>query len=63
MSLFGGTMPRRGRSTTIGKFAKVHQDRRVSEIRILGELLRGERPAPCDERPLLLGIRQDLAAR
>jgi hypothetical protein len=56
-------MPRRGRSTTIGKIAKVHQDRRVSEIRILGELLRGERPAPCDERPSLLGIRQDLAAR
>ncbi|WFE59282.1 hypothetical protein [Micromonospora sp. WMMD712] len=33
-------MPRRGRSTTIGKFAKFHQDRRVSEIRVLGELLR-----------------------
>jgi hypothetical protein len=35
-------MPRRGRSTTIGKFAKFHQDRRVSEIRVLGELLRRE---------------------
>ncbi|MFC8850659.1 hypothetical protein [Micromonospora sp. NPDC057141] len=35
-------MPRRGRSTTIGKFAKFHQDRRVSEIRMLGELLRHE---------------------
>ncbi|MBX7267381.1 hypothetical protein KIF24_15995 [Micromonospora sp. Llam7] len=35
-------MPRRGRSTTIGKIAKVHQDRRVSEIRVLGELLRCE---------------------
>ncbi|ROO52778.1 hypothetical protein EDC02_7719 [Micromonospora sp. Llam0] len=56
-------MPRRGRSTTIGKIAKVHQDRRVSEIRILGELLRGERPAQCDEEPSPLGSRQDLAAR
>ncbi|MDG4816792.1 MULTISPECIES: hypothetical protein [Micromonospora] len=35
-------MPRRGRSTTIGKFAKFHQDRRVSEIRLLGEALRRE---------------------
>ena len=35
-------MPRRGHSTTIGKFAKVHQDRRRSEIRILGDLLRRE---------------------
>ncbi|MEV8515220.1 hypothetical protein [Dactylosporangium sp. NPDC051484] len=40
-------MARRGRSTTIGKFAKIHQDRRVSEIRVLGELLRHEqRTAP-----------------
>lgn len=38
-------MPRRGRSTTIGKFAKVHQDRRASEIRMLGESLRRERRA------------------
>jgi hypothetical protein len=36
-------MARRGHSTTIGKFAKLHHNRRVSEIRILGELLRGER--------------------
>ncbi|SCL36975.1 hypothetical protein GA0074692_4511 [Micromonospora pallida] len=35
-------MPRRGRSTTIGKIGKFHQDRRVSEIRALGELLRRE---------------------
>lgn len=35
-------MARRGRSTTIGKFAKLYQDRRVSEIRMLGELLRHE---------------------
>ncbi|MEV0327931.1 hypothetical protein AB0H63_16015 [Micromonospora echinospora] len=35
-------MPRRGRSTTIGKIGKFHQDRRVSEIRVFGELLRRE---------------------
>jgi hypothetical protein len=35
-------MPRRGHSTTIGKIAKLYQDRRVSEIRVLGELLRRE---------------------
>lgn len=35
-------MARRGRSTTIGKFAKIEHDRRVSEIRMLGELLRTE---------------------
>lgn len=35
-------MPRRGRSTSIGKFAKRYQDQRVSEIRVLGELLRRE---------------------
>jgi hypothetical protein len=33
-------MPRRGRSTTVGKIAKLCQDRRASEIRVLGELLR-----------------------
>ncbi|WP_432828542.1 hypothetical protein [Dactylosporangium sp. CA-092794] len=42
-------MARRGRSTTIGKFAKIELDRRVSEIRILGELLRREQHAvPAD---------------
>lgn len=35
-------MPRRGHSTTIGKIAKYYQDRRASEIRMLGELLRRE---------------------
>lgn len=35
-------MPRRGRSTTVGKFAKLFQDRRASEIRVLGELIREE---------------------
>ncbi|MEO3746578.1 hypothetical protein [Plantactinospora sp. B5E13] len=38
-------MPRRGHSTTIGKIAKFCQDRRVSEIRMLGELLRREQQA------------------
>jgi hypothetical protein len=38
-------MGRRGHSTAIGKFAKVHHDRRVSEIRRLGVLLRAEQSA------------------
>lgn len=38
-------MARRGRSTTVGKFAKLYQDRRVSEIRVFGELLRHEQAA------------------
>jgi hypothetical protein len=33
---------RRGHSTAIGKFAKVHHARRVSEIRRLGVELRAE---------------------
>jgi hypothetical protein len=37
-----GVMPRRGHSTTIGKFAKISYDRRRSEIRRLGDLLRYE---------------------
>ncbi|HWG98134.1 MAG TPA: hypothetical protein VNV66_02175 [Pilimelia sp.] len=46
-------MGRRGHSTTIGKFAKVHHDRRVSEIRMLGESLRRERrPVPAGEPPI-----------
>jgi hypothetical protein len=47
-------MPRRGRSTTIGKIGKIHQDRRVSEIRVLGELLRreqGPEPGPVSPPP------------
>jgi len=36
-------MGRRGYSTTIGKIGKVHHNRRVSEIRVLGELLRMEK--------------------
>jgi hypothetical protein len=42
-------MGRRGRSTTIGKFARIHHDRRVSEIRVLGELLRREQHSPAPE--------------
>lgn len=36
-------MGRRGHSTSIGKFAKVIHDQRVSEIRVLRDVLRGER--------------------
>jgi hypothetical protein len=43
-------MARRGRSTTIGKFAKLCQDRRVSEIRGFGELLRREQAMARAER-------------
>lgn len=43
-------MGRRGRSTTIGKFAKIHHDRRVSEIRLLGDALRGEQRANSPNR-------------
>ena len=46
-------MARRGRSTTIGKIAQVHLDRRRSEIRILGERLRSEKEgAPAQPNPL-----------
>ncbi|MBQ1024918.1 hypothetical protein [Micromonospora sp. C95] len=38
-------MPRRGRSTTVGKIAQLCQARRASEIRMLGELLRREQRA------------------
>ncbi|WP_164842306.1 hypothetical protein [Actinoplanes solisilvae] len=38
-------MSRRGHSTAIGKFAKIHQDRRVSEIRRLGVAIREEQRA------------------
>lgn len=43
-------MGRRGYSTTIGKFAKVHHNRRLSEMRLLGELLRNT-PVPLVEQP------------
>jgi hypothetical protein len=38
-------MGRRGYSTAIGKFAKIHRDRQVSEIRRLGIELRQEQRA------------------
>ncbi|GHJ47257.1 hypothetical protein Cs7R123_45990 [Catellatospora sp. TT07R-123] len=41
-------MARRGYTTTIGKFAKAHHSRRVSEMRMLGEQLERERH---DDRP------------
>ncbi|WP_229403579.1 hypothetical protein [Micromonospora okii] len=52
-------MPRRGRSTTVGKFAKFHHDRRVSEIRVLGELLRREgqgEPGAAAQPPDVRGV-------
>lgn len=47
---------RRGHSTSIGKFAKIHHDRRKSEIRRLGVALRAEQrlsmsPDVDDSRP------------
>jgi len=56
-------MPRRGRSTTIGKFAKLYQDRRVSEIRVLGELLRREQRVTPGERPQPRDVREGSGAR
>ncbi|MER7472752.1 hypothetical protein [Micromonospora sp. NPDC000018] len=44
-------MPRRGRSTTIGKIAKFYQDRRASEIRVLGEVLRREQRVASGQGP------------
>jgi hypothetical protein len=38
-------MSRHGHSTAIGKFAKIHHDRQVSEIRRLDAALRGEQGA------------------
>jgi hypothetical protein len=61
--VLGGAMPRRGHSTTIGKFAKVHHDRRVSEIRVLGELLRCEQRAASGESPAVPEMRPALRVR
>lgn len=44
-------MGRRGRSTSVGKFATIHHDRRVSEIRVLGEQLRSELRAAATDPP------------
>ncbi|WKU07289.1 hypothetical protein [Micromonospora sp. HUAS LYJ1] len=51
-------MPRRGHSTTIGKFAKIHRDRRVSEIRMFGELLRAEQRSTAIQDLNMLDVRQ-----
>ena len=56
-------MPRRGHSTTIGKIAKFYQDRRASEIRVLGELLRSEQGATSGKRPQLPDMRERAEAR
>lgn len=53
-------MSRRGHSTTVGKFAKIHHDRRVSEMRIFGELLRREQE--CDYISHTKGIRHSAEA-
>lgn len=42
-------MPRRGRSTAVGKIARICQDRRASEIRMLGESLRRQQHAASSE--------------
>lgn len=59
----GGPMPRRGRSTTVGKFAKLYQDRRVSEIRMLGESIRLEQRMASPERTIEPSISELVSAR
>jgi hypothetical protein len=56
-------MPRRGHSTTIGKFAKISYDRRRSEIRRLGDLLRYEQRSNREARPPDAGSVSSLPAR
>ncbi len=56
-------MPRRGRSTTIGKIAKVYHARRVSEIRVLGELLRREQHAASGGSSPVPNVRPSAPAR
>jgi hypothetical protein len=56
-------MPRRGHSTTIGKIAKIYHDRRVSEIRMLGELLRREQHAASRGSPATPDMRPGTPAR
>lgn len=56
-------MPRRGRSTTVGKIAKLCQDRRASEIRMLGELLRREEHGAPGEAAWPQGGRENSAPR
>jgi hypothetical protein len=56
-------MPRRGRSTTVGKIAKLCQDRRASEIRMLGESLRREQHAAFGDATQPPGGRESLVPR
>ncbi|MER7444570.1 hypothetical protein [Micromonospora avicenniae] len=56
-------MPRRGHSTTIGKIAKFYQDRRASEIRVLGEELRREQATPSREDSKMPDLRESPGTR
>lgn len=56
-------MPRRGHSTTIGKFAKLYQNRRASEIRVLGEMLRREQHTQPNQGPEARAPREGVEAR
>lgn len=56
-------MPRRGHSTTIGKFAKLYQNRRASEVRVLGEMLRREQHKQPNQGPEARATREDVEAR
>lgn len=56
-------MARRGHSTTIGKFAKIHHDRRVSELRIFGEMLRNEQQHHFTPRPDAMPSHEGAKAR
>ncbi|MGW1061335.1 hypothetical protein [Micromonospora rubida] len=56
-------MPRRGHSTIVGKIAKLHQDRRASEIRVLGETLRREQQTTPSHGPEAGGMREGADAR
>jgi hypothetical protein len=56
-------MPRRGHSTRVGKIAKICQDRRASEIRMLGELLRRAQHATGDRQPDPHTVREGSPAR
>lgn len=58
-----GLMPRRGHSTTIGKFAKLYQNRRASEIRVLGEMLRREQGTQLNQGQEARSAREGVEAR
>ncbi|MEV6373578.1 hypothetical protein [Micromonospora musae] len=59
----GDAMPRRGRSTTVGKIAKFYQDRRASEIRVLGEELRREQLTTSRDDSKMHDLRQPFGTR